>query len=117
MLYRPGFPLDLGAVLARHRRGKGDPCHRNEGGVAWLAGNTADGPGTLAVRRFADGDVEAQAWGPGADRLLDGVPALLGARDDDSEFVAHHDVVAALRHRMPGLRLGATGRVWDALLP
>lgn len=117
MLYRPPFPLDVGAVLAPHRRGKGDPCQRNEGGVVWLTGNTPDGPGTLALRRFADGEVEAQAWGPGGDRLLDWVPALLGAGDDDGEFVAHHDLVATVRHRMPGLRLGATGRVWDALVP
>lgn len=117
MLYRPPFPLDLGAVLAPHRRGKGDPCQRHEAGITWLTGNTPDGPATLALRRFADGDVEAQAWGSGGDRLLDGVPALLGACDDDKEFVAHHDVVANVRHRMPGLRLGATGRVWDALVP
>lgn len=117
MLYRPPFPLDVPAVLAPHRRGKGDPCLRHEDGVTWLAGNTPDGAATLALRRFADGDIEAQAWGPGADRLLDGVPALLGARDDDSGFVAHHEVIAAVRRRMPGLRLGATGRVWDALVP
>ncbi|HKS46039.1 MAG TPA: DNA-3-methyladenine glycosylase 2 family protein [Amycolatopsis sp.] len=117
MRYRPEFPLDLGAVLAPHGRGKGDPCQRRESGVTWLTGNTPDGPGTLAVRRFADGEVEAQAWGPGAGRLLDGLPALLGARDDDRGFVAHHEVVADARHRMPGLRLGASGRVWDALVP
>ncbi|GLY68348.1 DNA-3-methyladenine glycosylase family protein [Amycolatopsis taiwanensis] len=117
MLYRPPFPLDLGAVLAPHRRGKGDPCQRHEAGITWLTGNTPEGPATLMLRRFADGEVEAQAWGPGGDRLLDGVPALLGARDDDREFVAHHDLVATVRRRKPGLRLGATGRVWDALVP
>lgn len=115
--HRPDFPLDLDAVLAPHGRGKGDPCQRHDVGVVWLTGNTAHGPGTLALRRFADGGVEARAWGPGADSLLDGLPALLGANDDDSAFVAHHDVVAAARRRMPGLRLGATGRVWDALVP
>lgn len=117
MLYRPPFPLDLLAVLAPHRRGKGDPCQRHEAGVTWLTGNTPDGAGTLALRRFADGDVEVQAWGPGKDRLLDGLPALLGVHDDDSGFVAHHELIANVRHRMPGLRLGATGRVWDALMP
>ncbi|HET6504362.1 MAG TPA: DNA-3-methyladenine glycosylase 2 family protein [Amycolatopsis sp.] len=117
MRYRPEFALDLGAVLAPHRRGKGDPCQRHDAGVTWLTGNTAEGPGTLALRRFADGEIEAQAWGPGAQHLLDGLPALLGAADDDTGFVAHHDAVATARHRMPGLRLGATGRVWDALVP
>ncbi|WP_158885274.1 DNA-3-methyladenine glycosylase family protein [Amycolatopsis anabasis] len=118
MRYRPPFPLDLAAVLAPHRRGGGDPCLRvDETGISWLTGNTADGAGTLALRRCADGEIEAAAWGPGADRLLEGVPALLGAEDDDTGFVSHHDAVAAARRRMPGLRIGATGRVWDALIP
>lgn len=118
MRYRPPFTLDLGAVLSPLRRGKGDPCFRaEESGVTWLTGNTAAGPGTLALRRFADGEVEAQAWGPGADPLLDGLPALLGAQDDDTEFVAHHAQVAQARRQLPGLRMGATGRVFDVLVP
>ncbi|KAA9158893.1 DNA-3-methyladenine glycosylase 2 family protein [Amycolatopsis acidicola] len=118
MRYRPSFTLDVGAVLSPLRRGKGDPCLRSDDtGVTWLTANTAEGPGTLALRRFPDGEVEAQAWGPGADPLLAGLPALLGAEDDDSEFVAHHPPVAQARHNMPGLRLGATGRVWDVLMP
>lgn len=118
MRYRPPFTLDLGAVLGPLRRGTGDPSFRaREDGVTWLTGNTPDGAGTLALRRFADGEIEAQAWGPGADRLLAGVPDLLGASDDDDGFVAHHEPVARMRHRMPGLRLGSTGRVFDALIP
>ncbi|SFQ20117.1 3-methyladenine DNA glycosylase/8-oxoguanine DNA glycosylase [Amycolatopsis arida] len=115
--WRPPFPLDLPAVLAPLQRGKGDPAVRRDAdGLAWLAGNTPDGPGTLALRR-ADGEVEAAAWGDGAAFLLDRLPALLGAGDDDTGFVAHHDVVARVRWRMPGLRIGASGRVWDALVP
>lgn len=118
MRYRPPFPVDLAQVLSPHQRGRGDPhFRRDERGVAWLAGNTADGPGTMALRRFPDGEVEAQAWGQGADRLLDGLPALLGAEDDDTGFIAHHDAVAAARHALPALRLGSSGRVWDALVP
>ncbi|MEU0464732.1 MULTISPECIES: DNA-3-methyladenine glycosylase family protein [Amycolatopsis] len=118
MRYRPPFTLDLDAVLRPLRRGKGDPCLRaDDYGRTWLTGNTADGPGTLALRRLPDGEIEAAAWGPGADRLLDGVPALVGAEDDDSGFVSHHDRIAEVRRRMPGLRLGSTGRVWDVLVP
>jgi len=107
----------LVAVVAPLRRGRGDPTLRCGPG-GWLrAATTPDGAGSLSVRRHADGTVEATAWGPGAGWLLDGLPALLGARDDDSGFVAHHPLVARARHRMPGLRLGATGRVWDVLLP
>lgn len=117
--WRPGFPLDLRAVLAPLRRGRGDPTmYVDAQGVLWRAGSTPEGPATLALRRNPDGVVHADAFGPGASWSLDQLPALLGADDDAAaDFVAHHRLVARARHRMPGLRLGATGRVWDVLLP
>ena len=115
--FTPDFPVDVAGVLAPLRRGGADPAfRRTEDGVTWLAANTPDGPGTLALRR-PGGEVRASAWGPGASLLLEGVPALLGALDDDSDFTAHHPLVAELRKRMPTLRLGSTGRVWDVLVP
>lgn len=118
MRWRPSFPLDLASVLAPYQRGRGDPTLRwDEQRDVWLAANTAAGPGTLAVHRCPDGAIEASAWGAGADVLLDSAPALLGAHDDDSAFVAHHDIIARARRRLPGLRFGASGRVWDALVP
>src|SRR6266540_2858331 len=117
MLWRPAFAVDLGRVLGPLRRGRGSlNLITDERGITWLATTTPDGPGTLALRVHPDGTIEAAAWGAGKDRLLDGVPALLGADDDDSGFVAHHDVVADARRRNPGLRLGATGVVWDWLV-
>jgi len=115
-VWRPDFPLDLRALLAPLRRGRGDPTMTvDAAGVLWRASTTPEGPATLGLRR--DGGVHARAWGPGARWALDGVPGLLGASDDDSGFVAHHPLVADARRRLPGLRLGATGRVWDVLLP
>lgn len=111
--WTPPFPLDLGAVLGPLRRGPGDPSFSTEGGV-WFAANTPCGAGTLRVRRTADA-VEAEAWGEGGGWLLDGLPALLGADDPLDEFVAHHPIVAQARRQRPGLRLCATGRVWDLL--
>ena len=113
--WSPGFPLDVRALLAPLRRGRGDPTMAVDGaGVLWRAGTTPDGPATLALRR--NGDVHARAWGPGAGWVLDRVPALLGASDDSAGFEAHHRLVTEARRRMSGLRLGATGRVWDVLL-
>jgi 3-methyladenine DNA glycosylase/8-oxoguanine DNA glycosylase len=115
--WRPPFTVDVLAVLGPLSRGRGDPAYRREAdGTLWLAANTPAGPGTLAVRRAADGEITGTAWGPAADRLLDGLPALLGAADDDTGFTGHHPVVATTRRRLPGLRLGATGRVWDVLV-
>ncbi|MGH3940683.1 MAG: DNA-3-methyladenine glycosylase family protein [Pseudonocardiaceae bacterium] len=116
--WAPGYPLDVRAVLAPLRRGRGDPTMRvDSDGTVWRAGTTPDGPATLALRRSGGVEVHATGWGPGAGWALDGVPTLLGADDDDSGFVAHHPLIAQIRRRMPGLRLGATRRVWDVLVP
>ena len=116
--WSPSFPVDPGALLGPLARGPGDPTHRVEQarGVRWLTGNTPDGPGTIALRRDGAGRFTATAWGAGAERLIAGFPALLGADDDDTGFVAHHPIIADTRDRLPGLRLGATGRVWDVLV-
>lgn len=85
-------------------------------GSVWRASHTPEGPGTLRLRWVGD-VVEATAWGPGAEWLLDGVPQLLGARDLPDEFEARHDVVREQVRRRPGLRIGRTGRVFEALVP
>jgi len=116
--WRPRVDTDIAATLAPLRRGSGDPCLRwDDAGRAWLTANTADGSATLMLRGLADGAVEARAWGDGARSVLDGVPGLLGANDDESGFVAHHEAVARARRDRPGSRFGATGRVWDVLVP
>jgi len=117
--WRPPFPLDLAGVLAPLRRGRGDPTWRSagEGAAVWRVSTTPYGPVTVRLHRRADGTVVAAAWGPGAQWSLDGLPALLGAGDDPAAFVAHHPIVADAARRLPGLRFGATGRVWDSLVP
>ncbi|WP_254716551.1 DNA-3-methyladenine glycosylase [Actinomadura sp. WMMB 499] len=118
--WRAPWPLDLGATLAPHRRGAGDPAFQVRDGFVWRASFTPDGPGTLRLRVVRDpaGDVvDAAAWGPGARWLLDGVPALLGADDSTDGFVPVHDIVREQVRRRPGFRVGRTGRVFEALVP
>lgn len=117
--WRPDYRLDLLGVLAPLRRGRGDPTLRiePERGRVWRTASTADGPATIVLRRDPDGAVVARAWGPGAAVALEGVPALLGAEDDDSGFVAHHPLVAEAVRTLPGIRLGSSLRVWDVLVP
>ncbi|MGB4778797.1 DNA-3-methyladenine glycosylase family protein, partial [Microbacterium sp.] len=56
------------------------------------------------------------AWGPGAEWALDQLPRLCGADDDPAGFEPHrHPLVAATHRRHPGLRLGRTDLVFDAL--
>jgi hypothetical protein len=115
--WKPPFVVNLGLVLGPHRRGARDPAFRIErDGTIWRASYTPEGPGTLRLR--ARGDVvEAAAWGPGADWLLGGVPDLLGARDVPEEFEPRDPIIRETAARHPGLRIGRTGRVFEALVP
>ncbi|MEU6078903.1 DNA-3-methyladenine glycosylase 2 family protein [Streptomyces sp. NPDC047108] len=115
--WTPRGPLDLGLTIGPLRRGPGDPSFRvTSDGSVWRAVRTPAGPGTLrlAVR---GGEVEAEGWGPGADWLLDGLPALLGDDDDPSPFVPRHRLVHEMHRRRPGLRLMRTGLVLESLVP
>ncbi|PZG10593.1 DNA-3-methyladenine glycosylase family protein [Nonomuraea aridisoli] len=113
----PDGPLDVGLALQPHRRGSGDPTWRlGADGAVWRTCRTPDGPGTLRVS-VAGGAVRGQAWGPGAEWALETLPALLGADDDPSGFSLRHDVLAEAARRHPGLRIGRTGRVMEALVP
>jgi 3-methyladenine DNA glycosylase/8-oxoguanine DNA glycosylase len=110
-------PLDLRLVLGPHLRGRGDPTLRLNSLAAVRATRTADGPATILVE-LRGRRVEAEAWGPGADRVLDGLPGLLGLDDDPTGFEPGiHPVVAAAARRLPNLRLGRTGSIFEALLP
>jgi endonuclease III len=115
------FPLDVRLTLSPHRRGGRDPAYRvDAAGAVWRTSLTPDGPGTLRIiSRSADPGrlVTAQAWGPGAAWLLDTLPVQLGARDDLSGFTAHHAIVGELVLRYCGLRVGRTGRLFEALVP
>lgn len=109
-------PIHLGLTLGPLRRGGTDPTTRFDADGFWRATRTPDGPATerIAIR---DGGVLVEAWGPGAEWLLEAAPALLGLHDDPSSFRAVHAVVRDLHRRMPGLRLGRTGAVTEALVP
>ncbi len=116
--WRPDWPCSVGGALRAHRRGAGDPTYRTAGGQHWRGIRTPAGPATLVIEpRSGEGVVRAQAWGPGADWVLDSVPALLGAEDDLSGFVAGHPVVDAAWRRHGRWRIGRTGLVMEALTP
>lgn len=116
-VWRPPWPVDVRVTLSPHRRGGGDPaCRITADGAVWRASYTPDGPGTLRLLNRA-GEIEATAWGPGAEWLLDGVPALLGEGDDPAGLRPRHPVVRDALARRPGLRIGRTNRVFEALAP
>jgi 3-methyladenine DNA glycosylase/8-oxoguanine DNA glycosylase len=115
--WRAPFVLDLRRTLGVHARGRGDPAYRVAADNSiWRTSLTPDGPGTVRVRE--DGEViRAEAWGPGASWLLETLPGALGADDDRAGFDPAHPVLRELSTRFPGVRVGRTGRVFEALVP
>src|SRR5439155_991487 len=114
---RPRLAVDLSLTLGPLRRPHGDPCVRvDRSGAWWRATRTPDGPAT--VRIAVDGtDIEAAAWGDGAAWAVAAVPELLGSRDSLDGFEPGPGVVRELHRRMPGLRIGRSNAVFEALLP
>ncbi len=130
------FPLDVRLTLSVQGRGRGDPTFRtDEAGAIWRTSLTPEGPATLRVtsrsrcRSWAPGPeapgpevlrtrVIARAWGPGARWLLDALPGCLGLHDDVSGFdPGEHPLIREAARRNPGLRIGRSGRLMEALVP
>jgi 3-methyladenine DNA glycosylase/8-oxoguanine DNA glycosylase len=115
------FPVDVALVLSAHRYGGGDPAWRSDpGGAIWRTSLTPAGPVPRRVTGLpgtGGTQVRALAWGPGAAWALETLPDLLGASDDPSAFRPVHQVLADLVVRRPGLRIGRTARVIEALVP
>jgi len=120
--WRPPLPVSLGLTLGVHRHGGGDPTFRTDrDGALWRTTLTPDGPATLRLVATADGTMRARAWGPGASWVLDQLPAQLGAFDT-SQLPSDADGPGAellrdIATRLPGLRIGRSGRVFEALVP
>ncbi|MGO1956825.1 DNA-3-methyladenine glycosylase family protein [Microbacterium sp.] len=115
--YRPNGSLDLFATVACLQRGPGDPTQTIDrpGRIIWRATRTPEGIATLALRQRGDGTVRLAAWGPGREWAIAQAPALCGAHDDAEGFDPRHPLVAEAHHRNPGLRLGRTDLLFDAL--
>jgi 3-methyladenine DNA glycosylase/8-oxoguanine DNA glycosylase len=134
------FTVDVRRTLSVQGRGRGDPTFAtDEAGAIWRTSLTPDGPATIRVLpghtpsqaanlvRTAEETpeattrVRAQAWGPGGQWLLDALPGALGLYDDISGFTAlaadAHPVIRDAARRNPGLRIGRSGRLMEALVP
>ncbi|POH58692.1 3-methyladenine DNA glycosylase [Cryobacterium zongtaii] len=115
--YAPRRPFDLAATMAPHSRGRGDPTARTDAAGLWRTQRTPLGPATLLLRKAADGGVDAKAWGPGAEWCIAQVPALLGDDDWTGLDLGGHSALAEVRRRNPGVWLGSSGLVFEALIP
>ena len=114
--YPVAGPLDLRRTLAPLSRGPGDRTFRFDAGRVLRATRTPDGPASVAISGAA-GEIVAEAWGPGADRALEAIPALLGLLDPPGPLVSGHPTIAQLARRFPGVRIPRSGAVLESLVP
>ena len=110
------FPLDLDLTLGLLQRGPSDPTIRFGDGEVWRAARTPDGPASIRLR-LRGARLVADAWGAGAGWMIGHTPALIGFDDQPNAFLPAHRLLADLHRHHPGLRLGRTGLVFEALLP
>ena len=80
----------------------------------WWSTRTPDGLGSLHMNRVADTTMAAEAWGDGADWLLNQAPLLVGSEDSLEGFEPPPELRDIwLRNKF---LLGRTDRPWDAVV-
>ncbi|MGQ0678166.1 MAG: DNA-3-methyladenine glycosylase family protein [Actinomycetota bacterium] len=111
----PASPLDLSCTLRPLRRGSHDPTMRTDRSGVWRATRTPEGPCCTQLR--AEGcRVVVTAWGAGASWAIEHAPALIGLDDDPSQFHPVHPVLLDQHRKHPGMRIGRTGAVFEAMI-
>jgi len=115
-LLRLSRPFDLRGTLWPVRRGGTDPAVRLRATEVWRATRTPCGPGTERLSLRADGTLAVEAWGPGAEWLVERAPALVGELDDASDFRPELPLLRDLQRRHAGLRLCRTEAVFEAAM-
>ncbi len=88
---------------------------RVAGDGIWWTTRTPEGPATLHVTLGPP--IRTRAWGPGAEIVTARAPGLLGLDDDSRDYVPGHPSLREAWRRHPGLAIGRTGAVIEALLP
>jgi hypothetical protein len=116
-IVRPRLPISLRTSLTTLRHGPRDPTVRVRSGEVWRATRTPLGPASVVYLQRSD-EVVVRAWGPGASFCIETAPDVLGARDSlDGWEPGVHELVRDLDRRTPGLRMVATGAVFEAIVP
>lgn len=109
--------IDLRTTMATIGTYAQDPSTRWTTNSFAKAVLTPDGPGTMLLTWDRSGATVAEAWGRGAEWLLDRAPHWVGLHDDLTGFRADvHPVVGEWWRRHTGMRLAAAGVVWQELL-
>ena len=113
---RLDFAVDPRLTIAPLWHAVGNQQMRFDAASLLRATRTSEGPASVRLT-FGRGEVNVQAWGPGAGAAVEAVPDLLGARDDPAALIPRHTIVRDLVRRTSGLRMARAGAVFEWLLP
>lgn len=109
--------LDLARTCRPLAAGTADPTWSIEPGRVVRARWTQAGPATVELVHRGS-RLEVRAWGPGAAAAVAAAPALGGLHDRADGFAPDlHPVVARCARSRRGVRMGAAGGAWDAVVP
>ena len=107
-------PLDLRSTLAV--KGLKGPSLRLRPDGLWRATRTRYGPVTVWMRLRERGLV-VDAWGEGADRVLERIPDWVGESDDPEALVPLHPAVKRAARLGRGMRMASVGGLVEVLIP
>jgi 3-methyladenine DNA glycosylase/8-oxoguanine DNA glycosylase len=105
-------PIDVRLTLGPLAHGK--RAHLIDGDTVWRSTRTPLGAATLRISG-AGHRVTAEAWGAGAEWALQHLGELVGLEDVADGFEPQ-GLVRELHRRMPGLRFGRTGTIFEPTL-
>jgi 3-methyladenine DNA glycosylase/8-oxoguanine DNA glycosylase len=99
--------VDLMATLRFQRMGPYDPCglFRARERLFAMSFRLPEGAVTLALQQVGPTSIDAEAWGDGAARAMEEVPAICGAHDDPDAFTTDHHGVQRLAKRFRKMRM------------
>jgi 3-methyladenine DNA glycosylase/8-oxoguanine DNA glycosylase len=112
----PIVPTDLPRTLGWYRHGRFDPTTRLDGWSFVRASWTPEGPAEVRLD-WSRGAVDVAAWGSGGEWAARAAVAMTGEGRPAPAVPDVHPLVTLAAHRWQGVRTGASGDLYSALLP
>ena len=107
---------DVARTLSWYRHGRFDPTTRLDATSMTRACWTPDGPATVRLD-WTTGTPAPTAWGPGADWAAEHAVAMTAVDRLPPTVPDAHPLVTDAARRLAGVRTGASGDLYAALLP
>jgi 3-methyladenine DNA glycosylase/8-oxoguanine DNA glycosylase len=108
--------IDLRRTLAWYRHGRFDPTTQLTASSMCRACWTPDGPATVVVD-WSGSSLQVRAWGPGREHARCAALSMTGVDCPSAPLPDRHHIVTRAARRYEGVRAGASGDLYHALLP